>query len=192
MIRFAASEEEIIGLIRFLERRARSLFADDGAAGGSRLLFVPLVSETAALPRPLRTSLSLHRALQNTDTPQVWGVRLLSDADHPYTVRQNADGKFVLDTEESRLLLLSFGAVERDADVAERRREGILELRDWVESAPEPTTEGVTTPKGVVFLPQTSLMRDLVARCARRLRRRGTLLQNRWHVPPHLPDDDAP
>lgn len=188
MIRFSASEEEILGLFRFLERRARSLFGKSGTA----LLFVPLVSGSATLPRPRRTSLSLTRLLRETDTPLSWGVRLGTDADHPYTATQSTEtGKFVVDTEASRLILLAFGGVEKSADFHERRREGILELRDWIEdvAAPESLAEGVPTPKGVVFLPQTSVARDLVARCARRLRRRGTLQQNRWHVPPGLPQE---
>ncbi|MBC8141995.1 MAG: hypothetical protein H7Y38_11205 [Armatimonadetes bacterium] len=190
MIRFSASEEETLGLLRFLERRARTLFGGSGTG----LLFVPLISDTTAPPRPRRTSLSLQRTLRDADTAQLWGIRLASDADHPYTTERNAEtGKFIVDTEASRLILLALSAVEQSADKTERRREGLLELRDWVEdiAAPEPLTEGVPTPKGVVFLPQTSVARDLVARCTRRLRRRGTLLQNRWHVPPGLPQDEA-
>lgn len=192
MIRFSASEEETLGLLRFLERRARTLFHAGSAERGTGLLFVPLVADTAAPPRPRRTSLVLQRFLREADAPQIWGVRLVSDADHPYTVARNAEtGKFVVDTEASRLILLAFGAVVASADGRERRREGLLELRDWVaeDAAPEPITGGVPTPKGVVFLPQTDVARDLMARCIRRLRRRGTLRQNRWHVPPGLPQE---
>ena len=188
MIRFSASEEEITGLLRFMERRARTLFRT-----GSGLLFVPLVSGTAATPRPRRTARTLKYLLRDTNTVQFWGVRLQSDAAHPYTAKRNAEtGKYILDTEASRLILLALGTVQSSADSTERRREGLLELRDWVEEpAPEPVAEGVPAAKGVVFLPQSLAARDLVERCVRRLRRRGSLVASRWHVPPGLPEDDA-
>lgn len=193
MIRFSASEPEITGLLRFLERRARRLIPMDKTGRATSLLWLPLATDNRDDLRPRRTSRSLIRLLRDTDNALPWGVRLATDATHAYHITRDTEaGRYHVDPETSRLVLFAFGPVlpeEPKAGLApERRREGIIELRDWVEDelvAPESPT-----PKGVVFLPQTLVARDLVERCARRLRRRGNLVENRWHVPPHLPEDD--
>lgn len=165
----------------------------DKTGRATSLLWLPLATDNRDDLRPRRTSRSLIRLLRDTDNALPWGVRLATDATHAYHITRDTEaGRYHVDPETSRLVLFAFGPVlpeELKAGLApERRREGIIELRDWVEDeliAPESPT-----PKGVVFLPQTLVARDLVERCARRLRRRGNLVENRWHVPPHLPEDD--
>jgi hypothetical protein len=98
-------------------------------------------------------------------------VRLATDASHAYSITRDTEtGRYHVDPETSRLVLFAFGPVlpeERHQDLPmERRREGIIELRDWVED--EEVTPEAPIPKGVVFLPQTLVARDLVERCARR------------------------
>ncbi|MBC7809117.1 MAG: hypothetical protein H7145_23520 [Akkermansiaceae bacterium] len=193
MIRFSASEPEITGLLRFLERRARRLIPMDKTGRAASLLWLPLATDNRDDLRPRRTSRSLLRLLRDADDSLPWGVRLATDASHAYSTNRDTEtGRYHVEPETSRLILFAFGPVmpeERKEGLApERRREGIIELRDWVEE--EIPIAEAPSPKGVVFLPQTLVARDLVERCARRLRRRGNLVDNRWHVPPHLPEDD--
>ena len=195
MIRFSASEAETLGLLRFLERRSHQLFQADGARRATSVLWLPLVADSVAELRPCRTALRLQRLLRNTDDALLWGVRLATDASHETVVSQNPEtSKYHVDPEASRLILFAWGAIlsepVENTGEPERRREGIIELRDWVEDLTIANAGGVPAPKGVVFLPQTAVARDLVERCARRLRRRGSLVLNRWHVPPHLPPDN--
>lgn len=166
----------------------------DKAGRAASLLWLPLATDERDDLRPRRTSRALLRLLRGTSDALPWGVRLATDASHPYDITRDVKtGRYHVDTENSRLILFAFGPILPEEIpnlvIPERRREGIIELRDWVEEdeTSEPTEPA---PKGVVFLPQTLVARDLVERCARRLRRRGNLVENRWHVPPHLPEDD--
>ncbi len=165
----------------------------DGAGRLASLLWLPLATDDRAELRPRRTALALLRLLRDTDAALPWGIRLATDAEHPCVVtRDTQTGRYQVDPEASRLVLFAFGPVLGEngggETPGERRREGLIELRDWIEE--EPPLPTVPVPKGVILLPQTLVARALVERCARRLRRRGNLVENRWHVPPHLPEDD--
>ena len=193
MIRFTASEVEIAGLARFLERRARRVLPMDVAGSLSSLLWLPLVAARRDDLRPRRTNRAFVRLLRTSDDPLAWGIRLASDAAHPYRITTDEKTEILrVDPEASRLILFAVGAPLPEPEgvtLPVRRREGLIELRDWVEEDAPDAIPDTPTPKGVTFLPQTLTARDLVARCTRRLRRRGMLEGNRWHVPPGLPPD---
>ena len=158
MIRFSAAESEIEALLRFLARRT---------PGG--LVLAPLVGKDRDDLRLRRTPRPLMQRLEKEDPATTWGLRPASDRDAPLVkTRDPASGLLVVDPEASRLIVLQVGA----AQGAERRREGLLEVRDWADSADAQP----------VITPQALFARALLVRCARRLRRRGSLENGRWYV----------
>jgi|GEM_PF-3368516 hypothetical protein len=193
MIRFSATELELEAMLRFLTRRIRDPQAPPDADGRrrGRLLLTPLTAADRDALRFRRTTRPLVNQLRSEDGPLAWGMRLASDEDAPLVVRRDrATRELHVDPEASRLIVLALGPVHSGG---ERRREGVLEVRDWVAEeemvAPDAPADA-PRPKGVILLPQALVARDLVERCARRLRRRGHQISGRWHVPPLLPEDD--
>lgn len=169
MVRFSAGEEEIAALLRFMTRRAQ---------GGLRL--VPLAAPTRDGLRFRHTTRPLLRFLAENDEPSAWGLRMLSgkagkpsEPPPPLLLphRHAENGNLLVDPEASRLIVFQFGP----ACGSERRREALIEARDEVD-APQVTSSATASPP-----PLRS--RDLVERCARRVRRRGALQNGRWYVP---------
>jgi hypothetical protein len=192
MIRFSATQEEIESLLRFLARRTRGLRipglpSRNGRDPLSGFYMTPMVAAERSELRFRRTPRPFLNALRDEDGPLVWGMRLAADAEGPLAIRRDkVEEKLYVEPEESRLITLALGAPQ---DPVERRREGVIEVRDWVMPEPEPE-DGAPKPRGVLLLPQAYVARNLVERAARRLRRRGHLENGRWHVPP-LPQDDS-
>lgn len=162
MIRFSAGEEEIACLLHFLARRM---------PGGIRM--VPLKARDRDdlrfrhSPRPL-----IERLARDPSAAQAWGLRPGDDADASLIRLPAASPRsqsIAVDPEASRLIVLHLGP----AQGPERRRDGLLEARDWTADSPD----------GPRLLPQSALARDLVQRGARHLRRRGQMLNGRWHLP---------
>ena len=159
MIRFSAVESEVEALLRFLTRRS---------PGG--LLMAPLTATNQDELRFRRTPRPLMQRLETDDAAALWGLRPAMDHDAPLVKRHDqASGLLVVEPEASRLIVLQMGA----AQGPERRREGLLEARDWTDPA---DVRAVVTP-------QALFARALVTRCARRLRRRGCLENGRWYLP---------
>lgn len=161
MIRFSAGESEIAGLLHFLARRM---------PGGLRL--VPMSGRTRADLRLRHTPRPLLRQLESVDQALEWGLRPATGDDAAPILSRRTDSSndpLIVDADASRLIVLQLGPAQGQ----ERRRDGLLEARDWVER----------DASGKTLLPESSVARDLVERCARRVRRRGQYQQGRWHLP---------
>ncbi len=148
-------------MLRFLARRT---------PGG--LLMMPLTGRNRDDLRFRRTSRPLMQRLAADDAATQWGLRSATDKDAPLVKKRDASsGLLIVDPEASRLILLRLGA----AQGAARRRDGLLEARDWTIS---PAADELP-----VIAPQALFARALLERCARRLRRHGCLENGRWFVP---------
>jgi hypothetical protein len=155
MVRFSAGEDEITALLRFMTRKSR---------GGLRL--VPLLTPRRDDLRLRRTTRPIARRITEDDGPTAWGLRLAtSDAIAPplRIKRLKESGNYIVDPEASRLVLFQLGP----ASGSERRREAVLEVRD---------------PEDENGIPHPLNERDLIERCARRLRRRSQFENGRWIV----------
>lgn len=156
MIRFSAVEPEIEAMLRFLARRT---------PGGLRM--TPLAGRNRDDLRFRRTPRPLMKRLVGDDAATQWGLRPATDADAPVVKKRDpASGLLIVDPEASRLILLQLGA----AQGPERRRDGLLEARDWTD----------TSAEAPVTAPQALFARALLERCARRLRRHGCQKNGRW------------
>lgn len=154
MVRFSAPPEEIAALLRFAARRLPN---------GMRL--VPLSASNRDDLRFRRTSRPLLRALERSNASLLWGICSSTEDETPLAKQYATDSEQIqVDPEASRLIVLWLGPAEGP----ERRREGLLEVRDWLNAA------------GDALLPESEAARDLVERCARRLRRRGVYENGRW------------
>ncbi|MDX1934186.1 MAG: hypothetical protein SFU56_16415 [Capsulimonadales bacterium] len=154
MIRFSAGDTEIAGLVKFIRKRAPH-------AQISLMPLMPPIPDPRFAPphpkdrRPRRTARPLLRRLSADARPTLWGV--MTSLDPPPTGQPD---------ENSCLILLLLGHAEPTG-----RRVGLLEARDEIGGDPPDLT------------PRARLARDLVERCARRIRRRGFAEKGRWHLP---------
>ena len=155
MIRFTADEEEIAALLKFLRRRAPNRQIDLVPLAMPPLLSLP----GTVLPpdrRARRTARPVLRRLAADTRGACWGLQTTLDA------RQTG-----VPLEDTCLILLLLGEADTTG-----QREALLEARD--EFGGEP----------VEFTPRALLARSLVERAMRRIRRRATFSEGRWHTLP--------
>jgi hypothetical protein len=126
-------------------------------APNSRLLMVPVDRDVGGRPgrRIRRTPRPLLHHLAEDAASTHWAIYTSLD-EQMGTVRSDGGAS---------LILLQFGPVD-----ALGRRDGLLEARDEVIGDPPD------------FSARARLARNLVERCARRLRRRGHLEKGRWLI----------
>jgi hypothetical protein len=170
MVRFSAGESEIEALLRFLARRT---------PGG--MLMTPLVAQSRDDLRFRRTPRPLLSRLREDERAMAWGLRPAADEDAPFVASRNGSGTLSVDPEASRMIVLQLGP----ARGPDRRRDGLLEARDWADGGPNPTQEAGTQAPGAgpPLANRSAFARQLVERCARRIRRRGQFQNGRWHIP---------
>lgn len=142
--------------MRFLARRM---------PGG--MVMTPLAAKSRDDLRFRRTPRPLLSRLEEDAQPTIWGLRPARDEDAPFVASRNGQGLIHVDPEASRLIVLQLGSAQGRAG----RRDGLLEVRDWMDGS-EP-----------LLTPQAEQARSLVERCARRIRRRGQLQNGHWHLP---------
>jgi hypothetical protein len=166
MVRFSASELDIEQMLRFLARRMPY---------GIRL--VPLLAKHRDDLRWRRTIRPLVSALRAMDTPFAWGIRDAPESQETSSAlsqlsveKDNKTGALVVDPDESHLITLAVGPAEGP----ERRREGLLLMRDWdLEAGDEGDSK---------LSKRADLARSLVDRCSRHLRRNASQEEGRWVV----------
>jgi hypothetical protein len=157
MFRFAAGEEEIIALLKFLGQRA-----------GGGVMCLPLLARHRDDLRFRVTIRPLAERLGRDERGMAWGFCARRHPPERLFVARNEERLFRVDPEASRLILLDFGPVVG----GERRREAVIETRDWVHK---------DTPEELA--PASVAARKLVEKCARRMRRRGVFDGWRWQIP---------
>ena len=170
MIRFSADEAELEALLRFLMRRGVKLSNGQGAEG---VLMAPLAAGSRDDLRFRRTPRPLLTRLREEDAALTWGLRPAFEQGEPLVTARTRTGQLQVDPEASRMIVLQLGP----AQGPERRREGLLEARDWFDPADASPDTLATQSRREHFA------RELVERCARRIRRRGRLENGRWHIP---------
>jgi hypothetical protein len=166
MVRFSASELDIEQMLRFLARRMPS---------GIRL--VPLLARHRDDLRWRRTIRPLVATLRNTDKPLAWGIRdapLDQETSSALSLlsveKDDKTGAITVDPDESHLITLALGPAEG----SDRRREGLLLMRDWDLEADAEDDSSLAQ--------RANLARSLVDRCSRHLRRNASQENGRWVV----------